>query len=228
MNLTKPTEKLYLTYAAVGEDGKTIRTSYLIGKIKTLFSELSIRTDYESAAEALVQNDKGRRAFLTSLREFAAGEAAESFGELYRWHADNLLKEELDRLIRQAVMLAEKEQLSPETAGALYGNTIVGSVTRLEQYARCAFAHFLKYGLALEERQEYRLQAPDIGNLYHDGLKRFGNELLAMGKKWQEVSAVEREALAERCAKEAVEAYATDIFLSSAKNQYLTGFTNKC
>ena len=74
----------------------------------------------------------------------------------------------------------------------------------------------------MEERQEYRLQAPDIGNLYHDGLKRFGEELLAMGKKWQEVSGTEREALAKRCAKEAVEAYATDIFLSSAKNKYLT------
>ena len=98
----------------------------------------------------------------------------------------------------------------------------MGSVTRMEQYARCAFAHFLKYGLALEERQEYRLQAPDIGNLYHDGLKRFGNELLSMGRKWQDISVEERTALAERCAKEAVEAYATDIFVSSAKNKYLT------
>ena len=222
MNLTKPSEKLFLTYAAVGEDGKTIRTSYLIGKIKALFSELVIRTGYDSAAEALVQNDKGRRAFLSSLRQFVAGEAEESFGELYRWQAETLLKEELDRLIRQAVMLAEKEQLLPETAQSLYGNTIVGSVTRMEQYARCAFAHFLKYGLSLEERQEYRLQSPDIGNLYHDGLKRFGNELLAMGKKWQEVSDAEREELAMRCAKEAVEAYATDIFISSAKNRYLT------
>jgi len=222
MNLTKPSEKLYLTYAAVGEDGKTIRTSYLIGKIKALFPQLVIQTGYASAAEALVQHDKGRLAFLTSLRAFAAGEAEESFGELYRFHADTLLKEELDGLIRQAVMLAEKEQLSPETAKNLYGNTIVGSVTRMEQYARCAFAHFLKYGLCLEERQEYRLQAPDIGNLYHDGLKRFGNELLSMGKKWQDISDEEREALAVRCAKEAVEAYATDIFVSSAKNQYLT------
>lgn len=222
MNLTKPSEKLYLTYAAVGEDGKTIRTSYLIGKIMVLFPKLAIRTEYDSVAEALVQNDGGRRAFLTALRAFVAGEAEESFGELYRWHAENLKKEELDQLIRQAVMLAEKEQLSPETAGKLYGNRIVGSVTRMEQYARCAFSHFLKYGLTLEERQEYRLQAPDIGNLYHDGLKRFGNELLSLGKNWQDISAKEREELAVRCAREAVESYATDIFVSSAKNKYLT------
>ncbi len=223
MNLTKPSERLYVTYAAVGEDGKTIRTSYLIGKILALYSGLAVKYGYDSEAEALVQNDRGRRAFLASLRAFAAGEAEEDFGELYRWHAEHSAGEELERLIRQAVMLAEKEQLSIETAKALYGTSIVGSVTRMEQYARCAFAHFLKYGLALEERQEYRLQAPDIGNLYHDGLKRFGSELLAMGKQWQEISPAEREALAERCAKEAVDAYATDIFMSSAKNQYITG-----
>ena len=223
MNLTKPSERLYLTYAAVGEDGKTIRTSYLIGKIKALFPDLTIRTEFDSVAEAAVQSDKGRSTFLASLRQFAAGEAEERFGELYRFYSNSIGKEELDRLIRQAVMLAEKEQLTPELAKELYGNTIVGSVTRMEQYARCAFAHFLKYGLCLEERQEYRLQAPDIGNLYHDGLKRFGNELLAQGKKWQELTWQERNALAEKCAKEAVDAYATDIFVSSAKNKYLTG-----
>ena len=222
MNLTKPSERLYLTYAAVGEDGKTIRTSYLIGKIKALFPALAIRTDFDSAAEAAVQSDKGRSTFLTSLRQFAVGEAEESFGELYHFYANSIGREELDRLIRQAVMLAEKEELTPELAKELYGNTIVGSVTRMEQYARCAFAHFLKYGLCLEERQEYRLQAPDIGNLYHDGLKRFGNELLTQGKKWQEITWQERNAMAEKCAKEAVDAYATDIFVSSAKNKYLT------
>jgi len=222
MNLTKPSEKLVLTYAAVGEDGKTIRSSYLIGKLRALFPSLAIQTEYDSDAEAMLQNDRGRRAFLNGLRQFAAGDAQESFASLYRFHANTLIKEELDRLIRQAIMLAEKEQLTPEVAGRLYGNQIVGSVTRMEQYARCAFAHFLKYGLCLEERQEYRLQSPDIGNLYHDGLKRFGNEMLAMGKRWQDISVSEREALAERVAKEAVEAYATDIFVSSAKNRYLT------
>ena len=221
MNLTRPSEKLYLTYAAVGEDGKTIRTSYLIGKLKGLFPKLLIRTGYDSVAEELIQNDKGRRAFLSSLRSFAAGEAEERFSELYRLYAGELLPKELDVLIRQAVMEAEKENLLPETAGALYGESIVGSVTRMEQYARCAFAHFLKYGMELEERQEYRLQAPDIGNLYHDCLKRFGEELLSMGKKWQQISQRERTELAERCAMEAVEAYASDIFISSARNVYL-------
>lgn len=223
MNLTKPAEKLVLTCSALGEDGKTIRTSYLIGKIRALFPKLAIRTAYDSPPEGLLQNDKGRLAFLTSLRRFAAGEAEESFGELYRFYSNALTKEELNRLFRQAFMLSEKEQLTVETAKELYGTKIVGSVTRMEQYAGCAFAHFLKYGLRLEERQEYCLKAPDIGNLYHEGLRRFGEKLLSMGKRWQDITDTEREALAGQCAKEAVNEYATDIFVSSATNKYLTG-----
>ncbi len=222
MNLTKPSKRLYITYSALGEDGKTIRVSYLIGKLKALFPKLVIQTHFDSKAEELVQNDKGKRAFLTSFREFAMGEATEEFGELYRWYQEQLSEEELERLKEASITKQKKEALTKETAEELYGTSIVGSVTRMEQYARCAFAHFLKYGLSLEERQEYKLVAPDIGNLYHDGLKRFGEELQSYGKKWQDTSPSEREALAKKCAKEAVEAYATDIFVSSAKNKYLT------
>ena len=222
MNLTKPSKRLYLTYAGLGDDGKAIRVSYLIGKLKAIFPKLVIQTSYDSKVEELVQNDKGKRAFLTSFREFAMGDATEEFAELYRWYKENLSEEALNNLIEVAITKNKKEELTKETAMDLYGTSIVGSVTRMEQYARCAFAHFLKYGLLLEERQEYRLVAPDIGNLYHDGLKRFGEELQSCGKRWQDTSQSEREALAKKCAKEAVEAYATDIFISSAKNKYLT------
>lgn len=222
MNLTKPSKKLYITYSAVDEEGKTIRVSYLIGKLKALFPKLVVQSKFDSRAEEFVQNDKGKRAFLTSLREFAMGEATEEFGELYRWYKEQLSEEELENLKEVAIIKNKNEALTKETAEELYGTSIVGSVTRMEQYARCAFAHFLKYGLSLEERQEYRLVAPDIGNLYHDGLKRFGEELQSCGKRWQDTSPNEREALAKKCAKEAVEAYATDIFVSSAKNKYLT------
>lgn len=222
MNLTKPSKKLYITYAALDEEGKGIRVSYLIGKLKALFPKLVVQSKFDSKAEEFVQNDKGKRAFLTSLREFAMGEATEEFGELYRWYKEQLSEEELENLKEAAITKNKSEALTKEIAEELYGASIVGSVTRMEQYARCAFAHFLKYGLSLEERQEYRLVAPDIGNLYHDGLKRFGEELQSTGKKWQDTSPNEREALAKKCAKEAVEAYATDIFVSSAKNKYLT------
>lgn len=221
MNMTKPKDKLYLTYAQVAEDGKAIRASYLIGKVRALFPELEIRTTYRNSAEQIVKNDRGRRAFLDGLRKFAAGEAEEEFVPLYGWYTERLAQEETERLTRAAMAKPQEERLFAETAKKLYGEKLLGSVTRMEQYAECAFAHFLKYGLCLEERAEYQLMAPDIGNLYHDALKRFGEELLSRGMLWQELSEEERNELAGRSAKEAVQDYANDIFTSSAKNQYM-------
>ena len=50
-------------------------------------------------------------------------------------------------------------------------------MTRLEQYAACAFSHFLGFGLELEERAEYQLRLPDIGTIYHEALQRFSERM---------------------------------------------------
>ena len=48
----------------------------------------------------------------------------------------------------------EERGIGRAAARALYGQSLQGSVTRLEQFASCGYAHFLKYGLELMERQE--------------------------------------------------------------------------
>ena len=50
------------------------------------------------------------------------------------------------------------------------------SVTRLEQFASCACAHFLRYGLKLSDREEYEFEALDLGNIAHQALERFLQE----------------------------------------------------
>ena len=65
-----------------------------------------------------------------------------------------------------AFCVYEKQGIGHAVARALYGTVLSGSVTRLEQYAACAYAHFLKYGLELEERQRYELASSDLGNLF--------------------------------------------------------------
>ena len=54
---------------------------------------------------------------------------------------------------------------------ALYGETITSSVSRVEKYYSCPFAHYAAYGLKLEERAEYRLEAPANGRLIPCSIK---------------------------------------------------------
>ena len=49
----------------------------------------------------------------------------------------------------------------------------LASITTLEKYAACAYAHFLSAGLKLEERKTAKLLPPDLGNILHQSMERF-------------------------------------------------------
>src|SRR5699024_6126619 len=61
--------------------------------------------------------------------------------------------------------------LSEEATKAFYPQKIETSVSRLETYYRCSYQHFLQYNLQLEDRRTYTLDAPQVGQLFHEALK---------------------------------------------------------
>ncbi|MBR2773414.1 MAG: PD-(D/E)XK nuclease family protein [Selenomonadaceae bacterium] len=83
--------------------------------------------------------------------------------------------------------------LSAETAKKLYApnKKMRASVTRLESFNECPFKYFSKYGLGLEERVEYKIQVPDIGNILHAVMSRFGRDLKQENRLWATVNAAE-------------------------------------
>lgn len=50
LNMTKPSERLYLSYAKVNSDGKGIRPSYLIDTVRKLFPQLAVEYPQTAAA----------------------------------------------------------------------------------------------------------------------------------------------------------------------------------
>ena len=51
------------------------------------------------------------------------------------------------------------------------------SITQLEQYARCPFSYYLRYGLSLEEREVPQVRSLEEGNALHDILQEAGRFL---------------------------------------------------
>ena len=67
--------------------------------------------------------------------------------------------------------------ITPATAEALYGESMMASVSRFESFNRCQFQHFANYGLKLNVRQPFKVAPLDLGNLYHHVLENVTKKL---------------------------------------------------
>src|SRR5699024_1511642 len=88
------------------------------------------------------------------------------------WYIKHEAPQSLAHNVLQSLFYENKpENLTKETVEQLYPKQIKASVSRLEMYYRCSYQHYLQYSLGLEERRTYKLEAPDIGQLFHEALK---------------------------------------------------------
>ena len=223
LNMTKPSERLYLSYAKVNSDGKGIRPSYLIDTVRKLFPQLAVEyPQNRSRLEQIEGRQEGARYLAEELREYADGtlreEERQDFYLMYcAYEAD---PEGRDRLTAAAFRRYKESGLSRIVARALYGRQLENSVSRLETYAACACRHFLQYGLSLQEREEFGFEVSDMGNVYHAVLENFAGKLAESGRTWWDFD----ENFATQAIKEAVEGYAATygetVLHSSARNEY--------
>ncbi len=72
--------------------------------------------------------------------------------------------------------------LSRESAKALFSKKLSMTQARLESYAKCHFAFFCRYILALDENRQYEFSASDIGNFVHNILDELTGELSRDGE----------------------------------------------
>lgn len=223
LNMTKPSQRLYLSYAKVNSDGKGIRPSYLIDTVRKLFPQLAVEyPQNRSRIEQIEGRQEGARYLAEELREYADGtlreEERQDFYLMYRaYEAD---PQGRDRLTQAAFRRYKESGLSRIVARALYGRQLENSVSRLETYAACACRHFLQYGLSLREREEFGFEVSDMGNVYHAVLENFAGKLAESGRTWWDFD----ENFAAKVVREAIEGYAATygetVLYSSARNEY--------
>lgn len=190
MAMTKPSEKLFVSYCRVGEDGKSMAPSYLIGEIKTMFPSIKV-SDYGSVplAERVCTEKTGLKELALLMQQNIK---ANRYDELFEFFAQNKqYSKELVMLINSAFENPKKaltNSVTSKIAHAIYGETIYGSITRLEMFAKCAYEHYLRYGLKLNEREEFKFDISDMGSVFHEVLEEFSSLLNQNGYTWADIS----------------------------------------
>lgn len=218
--LTKASEKVILTYSAMGADGTSKRPAYLISKVRELYPALRVQwEENEKSVQKILGSDKG----LTYLiRHLADGtyETDDTWWEIaafYEKKQPGILRKWLE--IRQSTR--GKTPLRREAAERLYGKILEGSITRLEQFVQCPYAHFVRYGLYLKDREHFTINGLDHGNIFHKSLEHFSHELEKMGKEWQELTEEEAGELAVKSVDYATERYAGRKYYQTKRTEFM-------
>ena len=227
LNLTKPSNQLVLTYSLSSLDGNGIRPSYLIGTMQEMFDGLSTKEckkEYmtESKLEGIITKKGAFDKTIEGVREYGDEETDLLWRELFSYFKRGKdYKEALDRAIEGAFFTNTDNVLDKAVAKALYGEKLSGSITRIEKYAACAYAHFLNYGLNLMERPVYEIKPVDIGNIFHEAIELFSRQIVDRNLDFTNVSDDIRKSIVEEVVVKVTEKYGGHVLRSTARNEYM-------
>lgn len=224
LNATKPSDKIYISYSNKSCSGEEIKPSLFIKQVNDILCGIDIKRNFSKwGIEGKLANDKGMVWWLRGLRECVRSQKTYPLNDSY-WlclHRRYMRENSNRALFERAFFTGEDSFISKETSNLLYNHELIASISRLEQFGACAFAHFLKYGLRLKERPEYKIKIPDIGIVLHNILENFSRKLSQNNMGWKDTE----DSLIDEWCDEICDAVCTQynngIFLESAKNEYM-------
>lgn len=225
LTMTKPSDHLYLLWSGVSGEGKAMRPCYLVGHLQKLFPK-AVQTSQDSLSpvERIWQPQESLEVLIEGLREYQKGSQENWWRDLYSWYRRHEgYATRLEHALAGLFAAYRQEHLSPEVSARIFGARPLNSVTRLEAFSVCAYAHFLTYGLGLAERQEYELNAMDYGNIFHESIETFFQILNAHDTDWESISEEERLQYVQESVGKVTEDYGNTILKSSARYRYLVG-----
>lgn len=216
--LTKPSDHLYISYHKLSASLESMRPSYLLGRISSIFPSLQAE-EYDAAS---CMPDTVNRSLRRILRtEEDDSEDAES-RILTRILTEKGFARELTAIYKGRTYRNVAEQLPPETIALLYGRYLHASVSKLELYARCGFAYFLKYGLRLKEREMYQVDVRNVGVILHSVMEGLFKQVRdTRNNDWEHFPENERKTMVTELVNRAAEESAGDFFEDNARNAYM-------
>lgn len=228
--LTRASQALYLTYALTDPEGKGMTSSQVLKRIKTLFPGLeeqlwrgSLETVDDLSHPHALWLDYALQLNPPNLPQHLGFEALTPFWQAVReWLQKRPEYADILAFLERQLRPGEREGKLPSSlARSLYGRRLQVSVSRLEEFKRCPFGHYARYGLRLRERSRYALASPDLGRFFHRLLYRFAQTVRERGLSWGALSREQSWDMLGEITDQIAPELQSEILLSSARYRYL-------
>ncbi len=220
---TTAEKEMYLSYASSDEEGRALRPSILINKIKKIFPNLEEQSDVINKKYEIVNQDVTYEELLEKIYQLKNKEDIENLWYLvYSWYKKNPKwnkRLEQDMLGLEYTNLPKK--IKKENIDKLYGNTLNTSVSRLEQYRRCPFSYYLQYGLKVKPKEELKIQSFNTGSFMHETIDEFFKYVYENKLNLAELEEIDIQKIVSKIIDEDLELSKNYIFKATVKYKIL-------
>lgn len=231
--LTLASDYLMISYPMADFEGKSLRASIVIPRLKRIFPKLIEESDLFNLKEKADKYSKVtapiptfNELILALRRNYENEDVEDYWKDVYCWYKD---KEEFynksGNILEGLKYSNDGEVVAREKLKKLYSikdGRLLFSVSRLENYAECPFSYFIKYGLKARDRKVYEFSAPDLGSFMHEILDEFTNKVKRERISWSELNSERcRSIVSDLIEKKLIED-SNSILNSSKKYKYFT------
>ena len=217
-------EKIFLSYASSDCDGKSLRASNLILKIKKMFPNLKEESDLISKNKNIdiINEKKLYDELILKLNEIENGKNPEKlFYIIFKYYQEN---KKYNKLLNENIKYIDysfSEKIKKENINKLYGSNLNTSISKLEKYMSCPFSYFLQYVLKLKEKEELKVQSFDTGSFMHEVINSFFEEVNYSDNKLRDITEEEIEKIVNRIINEKLLQDNNYIFTATEKYKLL-------
>lgn len=217
-------EKLFLSYASSDNEGRTLRPSILITKLKKIYPNLQERSDIITQEKEIITANNTFDNLIEKLNSYQEGEEIEDIWfDVLEYYGNNpLWKGRLLKSLEGIKYTNVPEKIKPEFIKKLYGETLHTTISRLERYRSCPFSFYLEYGLKLKEKKSLKLQPIDTGSFMHEVIDEFFEEVSTKKISIKDLDKAEIEKIVKQIIEEKLNLKANYIFKSIPKFMVLT------
>lgn len=184
-------DKLYISYPMSDNEGEKTTPSSVVRKIYKVFPKVKelqniyIKSNYLQEIEGVISTfnkvvENGEKGF---------------WKEAEKWYKTNR-PDLYDIMLNAQNYTNQPAKLFEATVKNLYGTEINSSISRIEKYNQCAFSYFIRYGLNVDVRNEFKIEARDYGTYFHEIIEKYS--LFAKDYGWSDITE-------ELCHQKAVE-----------------------
>ena len=216
-------KKIYLSYSSSDKEGKSLRPSILINKIKKMYPELKEQSDVISKKYEITTQIATYEELIEKIAKLQDGEKIEDiwYNIYYYYKTNNEWKEKLRKDLEGLQYTNRPCDIDKNNIQKLYGNVLSTSISKLEKYRNCPFSYYLQYGLKLKEKEQLKIQNFQTGTFMHEIIDEFFERIHDEKSNLAELEKEDIEKIVSELVEEKLNISQNFIFTATAKYKLL-------